>query len=249
MVSSADKLPSRFFCPTMQTVGTIRLPESESHHLAHVVRMKEGDAIELFDGRGGVGTSVIKSIRKRDVDCEVSEVFHEQQTFPQVVIATAVPKSDRFDWLVEKLTELGVAQLIPLRTVRSTVDPRETKLDRLRQTIISACKQSRRSWLMELTGMISWPEFLEQVRGKPFFVAEGRGTPLDSLENRKKISQGSAFIACIGPEGGWTSEELDQAIAAGGQLVGLGDHWLRIETAGLAVAAWGLLQQNVDRSN
>ena len=139
----------------------------------------------------------------------------------------------------EKSTELGVTRLIPLVTVRSVVDPRDSKLDKLRQTVIAACKQSRRNHLLELSPVMSWADFVKQeVPGRSSFIAHpGTGAvPLPAL-----TSESAAVLFAIGPEGGFTDEEVALAVAAGATAVSLGPRVLRIETAVVAVAACAAL--------
>lgn len=233
-------MPPLFYCPTLASAGTIELPEAEAHHLAHVLRLKAGDAVELFNGNGLVGQGVVEKVGKRTVACDVTSVAHESPPTPEITLATAVPKGERFDWLVEKATELGVSRLVPLITERSTVDPRESKLDRLRQTIIAACKQSGRSHLMELTSPMTWKQFLSGVGQSQLVVAHPFAPPI-GLPNFTARNPGEAIVLAVGPEGGFTDEELALAEKRGARLISLGRHILRIETAGLALAAWGLM--------
>jgi len=222
----------------MTSTGLVQLADPEAHHLSHVLRHAVGDSVELFDGRGMIGQAVIARIRKHDVDCDVTEVRHDPPPEAELTLAMAVPKGERFDWLVEKATELGVRRLVPLRTERSTVDPRDSKLDRLRQTIIAACKQSRRTRLMDLTAVKTWSEFLaESVCGSLLIAHPGENaSPLDLIGTERQ------YTFAVGPEGGLTAEEVQAATSRGGRLIGLGPNILRIETAGMALAAWSLFR-------
>ena len=111
--------------------------------------------------------------------------MHELTSPCSLTLATAIPKGDRFDWLVEKATELGVARLIPLVTEHSVVDPRESKLERLRRTIIEASKQSRRNRLMVLDSPLSWVDLVRSARqavrllARPDGLSPGRWPRLD----------------------------------------------------------------------
>lgn len=233
--------PPRFYCPSLVSTGVSELADTEAHHLAHVLRLAVGESVELFNGNGLVGQAIIQQIRKRDVACDVQSVTQEMRPTPEITLGTAVPKGERFDWLIEKATELGVCRLVPLNTTRSTVDPRDSKLDRLRQTVIAACKQSRRAHVMELTPAMSWPQFLEQTGKHPLVVAHPQNSPVCPPESGF-FSAGKLFLA-VGPEGGFTEEEVAAATRQGGRVMPLGEHILRIETAGLALAAWCLVHQ------
>lgn len=233
-------MPPRFYCPDMSSPGPVTLTEAESHHLAHVLRLTVGEIVELFNGQGMVGQAVVEAVRKRDVVCTVSATHLEPVSRSELILATAIPKGERFDWLVEKAVELGVSRLIPLQTARSTVDPRGTKLDRLRQTIVSACKQCRRSRVMMLDPVTPWRDLLAQHPPGRLLIAHPGGEKLAGLASS---AQRPAWVACVGPEGGFTEEEIAAGLQKGGLLVGLGEHPLRIETACIALATWGLFQR------
>ncbi len=229
-------MEKRFFCALLPETVEVILDGPEAHHLAKVMRLPVGERVALFNGVGIVATADITAIGKRHVTLTVCE----RQTFPpppSLTLAVAVPKGDRFDWLVEKATELGVARLIPLRTTRGVVDPRDTKLDRLRQLIIEACKQSRRPWLMELAPVQDFSSLL--TTPSPLLLADPSGVIW--REEWQRVSVHEDTIIAIGPEGGWTEEELAAATVAGVKRIALGDNILRIETAAIAVAAlWRL---------
>jgi 16S rRNA (uracil1498-N3)-methyltransferase len=226
----------------------VSLPEGEAHHLSQVLRLTAGDAVEVFNGQGLVGSGRIGRANRRAVEVDVAEVERQPAPRPRFFLATAVPKGERFDWLIEKATELGVDRLIPLETARTTVVPRGTKLERLRQTVIAACKQCRRSYLMELAPVTGWREFLAQVRGGPLYVAHPGGNSL-SVDDGPAGQTGVELewvTACVGPEGGFTEEELDLAAEHGGRLIRLGENILRIETAAVAMAAlWATLRRQL----
>ncbi len=226
-------MEKRFYCQNLPEQGIVLLDGPEAHHLAKVMRLPPGETIELFDGAGLVVTAEILTIGKRDVSLSVRHAVRTPPPVSRLVIATAVPKGDRFDWLVEKATELGVAALIPLRTARSVVDPRDSKLDRLRQVMIEACKQSRRTWGMELAPVTDFEVLLRQPR--PLIVADPSGGPVCDVW--QTMTAASTITVAIGPEGGWADEELAQARTAGATIMALGDTILRIETAAVAVAA------------
>lgn len=214
------------------------LDGTEAHHLMHVLRIGTGEVVELFDGRGLVATSEVKALRKRDVELTVVTSRREKSAVREVILGTAVPKGDRFDWLIEKATELGVTRIVPLLTSRSSVDPRDSKLDKLRQAVIAACKQSGRNHLLELTGVVPWADFVRnEFPQRTAFIAQPAplGSPLALAGN--SASEQSSLVMAIGPEGGFTGEEVALAVAAGAKPVSLGPLILRIETAAVALAA------------
>jgi len=151
-----------------------------------------------------------------------------------LVLASAVSKGDRFDWLVEKATELGVERLIPLVTERSVVEPGESKLARLRRTIIEASKQCRRNRLMVLDSPMRWTELMGSFPESLKFLADPEGFPPQRLA---PIPASQAVILAVGPEGGITPGERALAAEARWRHISLSINTLRIETAALAGCA------------
>src|SRR5690606_38633593 len=140
-----------FYLPESLDRPELTLTGSEAHHLSHVLRLGPGAIVTLFDGEGNEAVAEVISTGKRDVRLKQHSFANRfDPTDVSITLAVAPPKGDRFRWMVEKATELGVARLVPLLTTRTIVDPRESKLDKLRQTVIAACKQCGRSRLMEI---------------------------------------------------------------------------------------------------
>ncbi len=214
----------------------VTLVGSEAHHLTRVRRVGAGELIILFDGRGGVFEGRVESVDRRQVEVAILNSIDPRPEPPVILsLATAVPKGDRFDWFVEKATELGVARIIPIRTERSVVDPRSSKLDRLRNVVIEACKQSGRDRLLEIDDPIRWIDLIADVSPTEGYIAHPGGASMNFLARPDRVT------LAIGPEGGFTDPEVDQAVALGWHRVGLGPNLLRIETAALAASAAILL--------
>lgn len=232
-------MSSRFFLPEPFDTETVVLPDSEAHHLMHVLRKQVGDQVVVFNGAGTEATAEVVGLGKSIVDLRIISLRTESAVHPpRFVLGTAVPKGDRFRWLVEKATELGVERLVPLQTARSIVDPRAGKLDKLRQTVIAASKQCGRLWLMEIAEPMPWEEFvLREFANHSAYVAHPSGEPI-VLEMPELLRESELSVAAaVGPEGGFTEEEVERAVAGGAELVNLGSSILRVETAALAVAA------------
>jgi 16S rRNA (uracil1498-N3)-methyltransferase len=155
-------MADRYFLPQFPEGELCELTGSEFHHLAHVMRGSPGDRLTLFDGQGTEADAEIVRLSKTSGTLRLGERRCDA-TQTQVVLATSVPKSDRFRWLVEKATELGVSRLIPLQTSRSIVAPGAIKLDKMRQAVIEACKQSGRNRLMEIDPLTQWKDFVSTV--------------------------------------------------------------------------------------
>ena len=229
-------MPARFYCPDPPRDGRLQLNPDESRHLTRVCRLGPGDRIEIFDGRGFFVKrkswpllQAASSWPSRGIagNCKFRHPC-------SLTLATSVPKGDRFDWLIEKATELGVERLIPLVTDQSVVDPRGSKLGRLRRSIIEASKQCRRARLMVLDDPIEWKKLIVSFPDSTRFLADPRGI---SPHRWPAIPRGSTVVLAVGPEGGWTASERELAEESGWFAIRFGLNTLRIETAGLAGCA------------
>jgi len=236
----------RFYAPagsgtkTDSDTEVITLPEGEARHFLRVLRGKVGDQILLFDGQGHEMTAEATSVSKKEVIVRVLERRYEPPAGPRIVLATAVPKGERLRWLVEKATELGVDAIQPLLTQRSVVDPRPTKMARLENNVIAACKQCGRNHLMTLHE----PQPLDAVldaaaqSGEALIAAvPGGGTAVNVLSEAIASGGAGTIRMLVGPEGGWTEAELSRFEESGCLPIGLGRNILRIETAALGLAA------------
>ncbi|HEV3164851.1 MAG TPA: RsmE family RNA methyltransferase [Isosphaeraceae bacterium] len=228
-------MADRFYCPDRGVEGQVTLSGDEAHHLARVRRVGPGMVVELFDGRGWASLAEVCLVERDRVELAlVGEPLPDRAAPVKLTLATAVPKGDRFDWLVEKATELGVARLVPVITERSVVDPRGAKLERLRRVVVEAAKQCGRNVLMDLERPVPWPDYLGNEPAPLRLLAHPGGLP--SLD-WPDIESGQAVALGIGPEGGFTESEVEAASASGWKAVCLGCTLLRVETAGLAGAA------------
>ncbi len=227
-------MSNRFYCPVPPQEGRFRLDVDESRHLLRVCRHQVGDRVALFDGSGLSYVARVVEIGKDAAWLEAEGGATAEPLPPCVIeIGTAAPKGDRFDWLVEKAVELGVSRVEPLLTERSVVDPRGSKLDRLRKTIVEASKQSGRSRLMDMGAPSRLKAFLERPEGRRL-LADPAGEP---PENWPSIARGEVVRLAVGPEGGFTEAERELALELGWLPIRLGPHILRIETAVIAGAA------------
>jgi 16S rRNA (uracil1498-N3)-methyltransferase len=225
----------RFYCPEPPQDGRYRLRGDEARHLGRVSRHVPGDLVELFDGKGFATIARIVDIAGDEVDLVAEGPPIAESPRPTLLtLATAIPKGERFDWLVEKATELGVERIIPLVTERSVVDPRISKIERMRRAIIEASKQSRRNRLMSLDPTVTWLDLVRSAQAATRLVALPDGLP----PGRWPLLEGSqSIILAIGPEGGFSPSEEELARANGWHPIRLNSNVLRVETAGIAGAA------------
>jgi 16S rRNA (uracil1498-N3)-methyltransferase len=233
-------MTARYYAPQLSNAESCELEGSEFHHLARVMRASVGDQVVLFDGQGNAAEAQVVEISNSRASLRILNRSRDPEQAPVVVLATAVPKADRFRWLVEKATELGVSRLIPLQTARSVTEPGSAKLDKIRATVIEACKQSGRNRLMAIDPLTSWQSFILAAGGiGRLLIADPGGAVRLSLCEAKET--GRALVLVVGPEGGLTDVEVIQAVDAGGRCISLGSQILRTETAAIALAALSVL--------
>ncbi|MBX3442370.1 MAG: 16S rRNA (uracil(1498)-N(3))-methyltransferase [Planctomyces sp.] len=224
----------RFFCPDFATGPDALLDEAEAHHLQHVLRYRVGDQVEVFDGRGACAAAEIRELSRRGARLRLtSEAVIDPEPPVRLVLGVAPPKGDRFRWLVEKATELSVGALVPLLCERSVVEPRDSRLQKLEQTVVSACKQCGRNRLMELRSPQSLRDFFSSAGSCRRLAADPGGPRLDV----PLAEAGETALVAIGPEGGFSPQEVGLLDELGVARVSLGETILRIETAAIAVAA------------
>jgi 16S rRNA (uracil1498-N3)-methyltransferase len=228
-------MSERFYLNLPLALGPIELTGPEAHHLANVCRLRPGDAVQLFNGDGREYPALIRSVTRKAVQLDIRDVEEPQRELPFTIeVAAPLPKGDRAQFLIEKLTELGVTAFVPLSSARSVVHPRETKLDKLHRYVTEASKQCGRNRLMEIRDLVDWATYCHadppanlRLLGHP----GGRDRP----DATGTGATASVHVA-VGPEGGFTDDEVAQAREAGWQLIDLGPRVLRIETAALVLA-------------
>jgi 16S rRNA (uracil1498-N3)-methyltransferase len=218
--------------------AVVALPEAQNHYVVHVMRMKAGDTLHVFNGRDGEWQATIASVAKKGCQLELLAPLKSQVNEPDVWLAFAPIKKARIDLIVEKATELGASVLWPVFTQHTNAE--RINLDRLRATAVEAAEQCERLTVPDVRDAASFQQFVSQwPQDRRLFVCDetGRGQPIAQAFANKVIAE-TATPPCgflVGPEGGFAQSELD-ALA---QLpfvsrVGLGPRILRAETAALA---------------
>ena len=242
--SSKTKIPgnlmsSRFFTVDSIENDQVTLVDEQAHHLMHVLRIKVGQEVTVFDGSGLEAKAQVDSMTKRDVQLSILQRQSVDRELPvNLTLAVAIPKGDRQKVLVEKLVEIGVSTLIPITTERSVAQPKEKSLERLRKSVIEASKQCERNRLMciesprTVSQLIADGEF--QTAQRMIATTHGATTPIANVKLDPAANQ---LLVVIGPEGGFTLSENETAAANGFQAIQLGHRILRVETAAIAVAA------------
>ncbi|MEM2916453.1 MAG: 16S rRNA (uracil(1498)-N(3))-methyltransferase [Candidatus Woesearchaeota archaeon] len=216
-----------FYAPELPKSGEISLGTEEIRHMK-AQRLKPEDKVSLFNGKGIVAICSLAGEGK----ARLIEVHEVPKGLFSLFIAVSVPKGERADWMLQKLAELGVSKIIPLKTERSVVLPREAKQGRWQRILIEACKQSKQAWLPELKPLSTIEQSLkEQAELKLMLDPEGK--PLKEVLQQMPKS----VLAFVGPEGGFTDKEKTALKNAGCIPVSLGKQILRTETAAMTITA------------
>jgi 16S rRNA (uracil1498-N3)-methyltransferase len=236
----------RFFFPGPLVAGTtVDLPETVAHHL-HVVRQQAGADLVLFNGEGGQYRALLSDIGKKRAAATVLAFEPLEVELPYVVtLAQALPEASKMDWIIEKAVELGVAAVQPLAAQRCVVklsgERAEKRHAHWEGVVAAASEQSGRNRLARVEPLADFRQWLEKpAPGVQRVLLTPRATV--ALAHWARSVSPQAVAVLVGPEGGFTEQEEDAAIAAGALALSMGSRVLRTETAGLAtLAALGAL--------
>ena len=231
-----------FYTPDISG-NTYTLNETESKHCIRVLRLEKGDEITLVDGHGGCYTAEISdpNPKRCAVNVTKSELNFGFRNF-QIHIAMAPTKNmERMEWFLEKATEIGINRVTPILCRYS--ERKEIKNERLEKVMISAMKQSIKAYLPQLDESTKFTDFVRQPFEGQKFIAHCEEQHRELLKNLIKPNQN--YLILIGPEGDFSSEEIELAIHSGFRPVSLGESRLRTETAGVvACHTFNLLNEN-----
>jgi 16S rRNA (uracil1498-N3)-methyltransferase len=243
----------RFYAsPDLFDGGRVRLSVDESHHLLRVLRLTRGEEVYVFDGCGKEFQCRFAEVEGKSAVLEVVSGLSDEVESPlRLTLVQALTKGEKFDWIVQKATELGVSRIIPLTAEHADLklngEQAEKRVERWQRISLEALKQCGRRRLVEITNPVRLADFLsasaapadfeEDHRAIIFFNERGGsliGQALEGLRDKGSV------IALIGPEGGWSDREIESLEARRCLAVTLGRRVLRTETA--ALAALTLLQ-------
>ncbi len=234
----------RFYCPPpLPSRGPFDLPPEAARHAARVLRLREGSRVEIFDGLGNECRGVITGVDGRRVTVgEIGATGADRESPLRILLAQALSSSEKMDWVIQKATELGVAEIQPLDTERSvarlSAERAARRLEHWRQVAIAACEQCGRNLLPEIHAPLDIMAWLQRqgASGDSKFILLPQGAAL--LHKRAK-PPGRAVLM-VGAEGGFTEAEAEGALRCGFVPIRLGARVLRTETA--AVAGLAALQ-------
>ncbi len=218
------------------TEGDLVLPKAEAHHLRDVLRLQAGAVIELFTDDGRTAEATLLSMTAGEVVARVLRIAQPERGWAWT-IASAVPKGERAEWMIEKISELGAEAFIPLAASRSVVLPEgKNKLQRWQRIATESARQSRRPGVMRIAPLTSVQDAIRETR-----IGGYLSTAPDAISIHRMLSTDlatrDALCLFIGPEGGWTDVEMALFEDAGLRGLRLTDTILRVETAAVAAAA------------
>ncbi|HJQ25111.1 MAG TPA: 16S rRNA (uracil(1498)-N(3))-methyltransferase [Blastocatellia bacterium] len=238
----------RRFYATPASIGEslIHLSSEESHHLARVLRLREGDEAFVFDGCGREYRCRVAQTDARVARLEIVEALADEVESPlDLTLAQALVKGEKFELIVQKATELGVRKIVPLITANADLklseERAEKRAERWRRIALEALKQSGGRRLVDIQSPLALADFItatqEQSAAPPVLLvfSEHGGAAVNEVLSNEDYAR--RVIALIGPEGGWDTGELDLLAASGARAVTLGPRILRTETAALAAVA------------
>lgn len=227
----------RIYCPQALTLGeTVELPEQATTHVSRVLRLRVGSNIQLFNERDGEFTAELITVERREVQATLHSAVENNAESPlSLTLVQAIGKGERMDWAIQKAVELGIARIQPLISERTVVqlkaDRAEKRQRHWQQVVISACEQC---------GRVVIPEVLEPISINDWCQAAQAGWVMDptaeqGLGDISKPENGANIV--VGPEGGFSDNELVLLNRCGIQRLRFGPRILRTETAGMALLA------------
>lgn len=216
--------------------ASFTLSEETSKHVIQVLRMKSGEELQLVDGKGNIVRAVIKEKHKKKCIVDKLDLVHIPAPSKKIVIGISLVKNNsRFEWFLEKSTEIGVTEIIPLLCTRT--EKQHFRFDRMKGILVSAMLQSKQGWLPQLREPVELKSLLKENPAFATFEKFIAHCEDDEtkLQLKEVYQQGSALIL-IGPEGDFTSDEINELIERNFTPVALGNTRLRTETAGIVAA-------------
>ena len=232
-----------FFCENLTLNCDVILSQEESYHAAQVLRMRNGEIIHLTDGLGHLFKGELINVDSKKSLVRITEEVPQMSATTNLHIAIAPTKNiDRFEWFLEKATEMGIAEITPLLCRYS--ERKEIKPERLNKVIVSAAKQSHHFLFPKLNPIVKFEEFINTTTVENKFIAHCESS--DKNDFGKSIANKRDALLLIGPEGDFSEHEIQLAISNNYFPVSLGESRLRTETAGVyACAVFNALAQGL----
>jgi 16S rRNA (uracil1498-N3)-methyltransferase len=220
--------------PAQPTDWAVEGPEAQH---AQVKRLRRGEHIHLFNGRGVIAVAEVIEAGRQTLCVRIVRLQTETPRLPEMTVAVCQPKGDRLDWMLEKLTELAVARIMPLECERSVAHARLERADRWQRRLVEAAKQAHVAWLPTIEPSSRLPDLLAQIwRFTHVLAADTVPDALPIAQIIGTVGPQSRPIVLIGPEGGFSDAERQLMRQAGSRFVTLGSTILRTETAAIVAA-------------
>jgi 16S rRNA (uracil1498-N3)-methyltransferase len=208
--------------------------EETSRHIVQVLRMTRGEMLQITNGRGRLVTAEIVKDHKRNCEVKITDSQFKNAPCRKISIAISLLKNtSRFEWFLEKTTEIGIREIIPLICERT--EKQHFRYDRMKNICISAMLQSQQVWMPELQEPVTFKSLFENLNYEQKFIAHCTEKEKRNLSDLMTNESNSAIVL-IGPEGDFTNEEIELAISNQFLPVSLGETRLRTETAGVVAA-------------
>ena len=233
-------MPQFFIDRQIAEGEAVEITGADAHHITGSLRLGVGDKLILSDGNGRSFKANIEAASPSHVSLKIVSKIERTPGKPAPVLALALAKRTRFEWALQKVVELGCRRIIPFHSARTVVKnlDKSSKIERWRQIAIEAAKQSGLPFIPTIETPISFATLLEKARSFDQSIIFHEGESTVSIADIKPITN-SPTLLTIGPEGGFTGDEITMAISSGIKIAGLGEQILRVETAAIAsVAIW-----------
>lgn len=234
----------RFFVDRSQISGeVVTISGEDLKHIKNVLRLKAGEEVSICDGKENDYVAVIESIDSQEVLLSIVDSFKSKGEAPiKLKLYQGLPKGDKMELIVQKCTELGVSEIVPMATKRAVVKLSDEKkiskkLERWQKIAEEAAKQSKRGRIPLVDRLVTLKEAVAELGEDELALMLYESEIENSLKKALREYDGKAVSVFVGPEGGFEESEAEMLEAAGAKVVSLGNRILRTETAGLAVAA------------
>ena len=230
-----------YFFSNLISNGSVILPAKEAHHAKRVLRLQTSDIVKVFDGAGSIYDCRIEELSKKEALLTIIKENKSEYKRPELTLLVAPTKSiDRFEWFLEKATEIGVGEIVPILTEHS--ERKVIKHERLEKVLVSAMKQSMNPYKPELKELTPFAEAIKKYSSSDRFISHCIADEKDHLFN--ELNKNVATSILIGPEGDFSPKEIELAIVAGWKPVTMGHQRFRTETAAVLAAHMFSLKQN-----
>lgn len=237
-------MPTFYVPPPQIHTDTATITGSEQHHLRNVLRLTSGTTIRIIDGQGNVYTAEVLHTGANREPSETRILTHKfhPKVSPSLTLFQGLPKHDKMELILQKTTEIGVTQIVPIYAEHALQKPSQNRYERWHRVVISATKQCKRTWLPELSDPQTFEASLTQLDKfslrlilNPHLTQESQAQHIKTV--LREVSQPTSIALFVGPEGGFSDREVTTAIQSGCVPVTLGMNILRTETAAIVAVA------------